>query len=206
MPIPEISNRRFGDIFLFAITLLELFLLISLASTFMSVDWIYLSSHLFVLWIALTRPPPEVQDISLPTSVAVVVSYAYPYAQIAYLRWKPGNPVWPDAGFMLVILGACLGFVSLLSLGRSFGVWPAFRRLSMIGSYRIVRHPIYLAYMLADIGYNLMEYNLGTVMLVVAGWASLFYRIRVEERILSHDASWSSYVASVRYRLIPGLW
>jgi len=76
----------------------------------------------------------------------------------------------------------------------------------MIGSYRIVRHPIYLAYMLADIGYNLMEYNLGTVMLVVAGWASLFYRIRVEERILSHDASWSSYVASVRYRLIPGLW
>ena len=42
--------------------------------------------------------------------------------------------------------------------------------------------------------------------MVMAGWASLLYRIHAEERILSHDAGWSAYVASVRYRLLPGLW
>jgi protein-S-isoprenylcysteine O-methyltransferase Ste14 len=206
MPPPVISRRRFGDLFLFAFTSVELVLLIFLTPTFAITDWIYVSGHLLVLGIALTRPPPEVQDLSWPSSLAVVVAYAYPYAQVVYLRWAPGNPAWPGAGLVLVMLGACLSFASLLSLGRWFGVWPAFRGLATRGPYRLVRHPMYLSYMLADIGYGLNEYNFGTVLLVIAGWASLFYRIRVEERVLSQHAGWSSYIALVRYRLLPGLW
>ena len=44
------------------------------------------------------------------------------------------------------------------------------------------------------------------MLLVIAGWASLVYRIRAEEWMLSRDAGWPGYVASVRYRLVPGLW
>jgi protein-S-isoprenylcysteine O-methyltransferase Ste14 len=65
---------------------------------------------------------------------------------------------------------------------------------------------MYLAYVLADIGVNLQEWNLGTGLLVMAGWASLFTRIHAEERTLSQDAGWLTYVALVRYRLFPGLW
>jgi protein-S-isoprenylcysteine O-methyltransferase Ste14 len=65
---------------------------------------------------------------------------------------------------------------------------------------------MYLAYVFADVGYNLQEWNVGTALLVMAGWASLLYRIHAEERILSKNAGWSTYVASVRYRLFPGLW
>lgn len=201
MHVPGISRRRFGDFFLFAFTSVELVLLIFLTPTFAIVDWIYVSGHLLVLWI----PPPEVQDLSLPSSIAVVVAYTYPYAQVVYLRMAPGNPSWPWGGLVLVMLGACLSFASLLSLGRWFGVWPAFRGLAKRGPYRLVRHPMYLGYVLADIGYNLYEYNFGTVLLVIAGWASLCYRIRAEERTLSQDAGWPSYVALVRYRLFPGL-
>ncbi|MGZ3534773.1 MAG: methyltransferase family protein, partial [Thermodesulfobacteriota bacterium] len=143
---------------------------------------------------------------SLLSSTAVVVAYAYPYAQVAYLRWVPGNPAWPAGGLVLVILAAFLSLASLLSLGRRVGVWPALRGLATRGPYRLVRHPMYLAYVLADIGLNLQEWNFGTALLVMAGWASLFYRIRAEERILSQNAGWSTYVALVRYRLFPGLW
>jgi protein-S-isoprenylcysteine O-methyltransferase Ste14 len=206
MLVPGISRRRFGDLFLFAFTSVEMVLLIFLTPAFAIVDWIYVSGHLLVLVIAFTRPPPEVQDLSLPSSIAILVAYTYPYAQVVYLRLAPGTPAWPGLGLVLVMLGACLSFASLLSLGRWFGVWPAFRGLAMRGPYRLVRHPMYLGYLLADIGYNLYEYNSGTVLLVVAGWASLFYRIRAEERILTQDAGWSSYAALVRYRLLPGLW
>jgi len=201
-----ISRRRIGDFFLFGVTSAELVLLFFLTSTFTIADWIYVSQHLLVLGIALTRPPPEAQDHSLLPSTAIVVAYAYSYAQVAYLRWVPGNPVWPAGGLVLVTLAAALSIASLLSLGRWFGVWPALRGLATKGPYRLVRHPMYLAYVLADIGYNLQEWNFGTALMVMAGWASLFFRIRAEERILSQHAGWSTYVALVRYRLFPGLW
>jgi protein-S-isoprenylcysteine O-methyltransferase Ste14 len=162
--------------------------------------------NVLVLGIALMRRPPAVQDRSLAACVAVVVAYAYPYGQMLYLRRVPGEPAWPEAGLVLVTVAACLSLSSLVSLGRWFGVRPAARGLVTRGPYRLIRHPMYLAYMLADFGYNLQEWNSGTVLLVLTGWASLFYRIHAEERVLSSDPGWPNYAAMVRHRLVPGVW
>jgi protein-S-isoprenylcysteine O-methyltransferase Ste14 len=201
-----LSGRRFADFLLFGVTSAELALLLVLTPTFTIADWIYLSQHLLVLGIALTRPPPEAQDRSVLSNAAVVVAYAYPYAQVLYLRSIPGDAAWPTGGLVLVTLAACLSLASLLSLGRRFGVRPALRGLVTRGPYRFVRHPMYLAYVVADIGYNLQEWNFGTALLVIAGWTSLVYRIHAEERVLSRDGGWPAYVSAVRHRLLPGLW
>jgi protein-S-isoprenylcysteine O-methyltransferase Ste14 len=200
------SARSFADFVLLGVTSAELGLLFFLTPTFGLTDWIYVSQHLLVLGIALTRRPPNAQDRSLSSSAAVVVAYAYPYAQVAYVRWVSGDPAWPTGGLVLVTLAACLSLASLLTLGRWFGIRPAWRGLATTGPYRFVRHPMYLAYVLADIGYNLEEWNFGTLLLVIAGWASLIRRIQAEERMLSRDVGWPDYLASVRYRLLPGLW
>jgi protein-S-isoprenylcysteine O-methyltransferase Ste14 len=204
--ISGMSSRRLGDFLLFGVTSAELALLLYLTPAFTPVDWIYIAQHLLVLGIALTRYRPIAQDHSFRASAAVVVAYAYPYAQIIWLQWEPGLPAWPEGGLVLVTCGACLSLASLLSLGRRFGIWPALRGLTTNGPYGVVRHPMYLAYVLADIGYNLQEWNPGTLLLVVAGWASLAYRIVAEERVLSRDPGWPAYAASVRFRLLPGLW
>ena len=201
-----ISSRSVADCLLFGVTAVELAVLFLLTSTFTIVDWIYVLQHLLVLGIALTRRPPTVQDHSLPSSAAVVVTYAYPYAQVAYLRWVPGDSGWPAGGLVFTTVAACLSLVSLLYLGRYFGVRPAMRGLMTRGPYRFVRHPIYLAYVLADVGYNLREWNVGTALFVSAGWLSLIHRIHAEERALSHHPEWPAYVVKVRYRLLPGLW
>ena len=201
-----IFRRELSDVLLFSVTLAELTVLVAMTPTFTMTDWIYVSQHLMVLGIALTRAPPEAQDRSLTTMLAVVAAYAYPYAQIIYLRWTPGEPAWPAGGFVLVSLATFLSVVSLLSLGRFFEVRPALRGLVTRGPYRLVRHPIYLSYVIADVGYNLQEWNVGTALMVMAGWASLVYRIQAEERVLSHDARWRTYAAVVRYRLFPGVW
>lgn len=201
-----ISRRRFADVLLFGVTSIELAILIVLTPTFTLVDWIYVLQHLMVLGIALTRRPPKALDRSLPSIAAVILAYTYSYAQVIYLRWVPGNPAWPGVGLVLVTLAAVLSLGSLIALGRLFGIRPALRGVATRGPYRFVRHPMYLAYMIGDIGYNLQEWNFGTVMLVIAGWASLIYRIHAEERILSQHPTWQTFVALVRYRLIPGLW
>ena len=199
-------GRRFADLLLFCVTLTELVILFLLTPTFTITDWIYVLQHLIVLGIALTRRYPKVRDYSVASSVAVGVAYVYPYAQVIYLRWSPGYVASPAAGLVLVTLAAGLSLVSLFTLGRLFGVRPALRGLVTNGPYRFVRHPMYLSYILADIGYNLQEWNFVTLFLVLVGWMSLFYRIHAEERMLSQHAEWPAYVVLARYRLFPGIW
>ena len=199
-------GRRFADLLLFCVTAIELVILFLLTPTFTITDWIYVLQHFIVLGIALTRRHPKVRDYSIVSSLAVGIAYVYPYAQVIYLRWSPGDVAWPAAGLGLVTLAAGLSLVTLLTLGRLFGVRPALRGLATSWPYRFVRHPMYLSYILADIGYNLQEWNFVTLLLVLVGWASLVYRIHAEERLLSQHAEWPAYVVLVRYRLFPGLW
>jgi protein-S-isoprenylcysteine O-methyltransferase Ste14 len=199
-------GRSLGDLTLLGVTLVELVLLFQLTPSFTLTDWIYVLQHLLVLGVALTRRAPERQDHSLLTSASIVVVYAYPYAQLVYLRWVPGEAPWPEGGLYIVAAAAWLSLASLLSLGRLFGVRPALRGLATKGPYRLIRHPMYLAYMISDFGYNLQEWNWGTALMVLTGWVALVYRIYAEERILAGDPGWAAYTARVRSRLIPGLW
>jgi protein-S-isoprenylcysteine O-methyltransferase Ste14 len=199
-------GRSLGDLVLFGVTLVELVLLFQLTPTFTLTDWIYVLQHVLVLGVALTRRAPERQDRSLLSNASIVVAYAYPYGELVYLRWVPGDAPSPETGLVLVVIAACLSLASLLSLGRLFGVRPALRGLATKGPYRLVRHPMYLAYMVSDFGYNLQEWNWGTALMVLVGWVALVYRIHAEERILAYDPGWAAYAARVRSRLIPGLW
>jgi protein-S-isoprenylcysteine O-methyltransferase Ste14 len=199
-------GRRLADLLLFCVTATELVILFLLTPTFGIADWVYVLQHAMVLGIAVTRPAPTARDYSIASSTAVIIAYAYPYAQVIYLRRSPGDVASPGIGLALVTFAAGLSLVTLLTLGRLFGVRPAVRGLATGGPYRFVRHPMYLSYILADIGYNLEEWNFVTLLLVLVGWAALIYRIYAEERVLSQHSGWQSYAASVRSRLFPGLW
>src|SRR5207244_6918741 len=139
------SGRRFADFLLFCVTSTELVILFLLTPTFTIADWIYVLQHLVVLGVALTRPSPSVRDYSIASSTAVIIAYAYPYAQVICLRGSPGCVAWPEGGLALVIFAAGLSLVTLLTLVRLFGVGPAVRRLASSRSYRFVRDPMDLS-------------------------------------------------------------
>jgi protein-S-isoprenylcysteine O-methyltransferase Ste14 len=199
-------RRRFADLLLFCVTSTELVILFFLTPTFTIADWIYVLQHLIVLGVAFTRRHAKLRDYSIASSIAVGIAYVYPYAQVIYLRWSPGYVAWPAAGLILVTLGAVLSLVSLVTIGKLFGIRPVLRGLVTSGPYRLIRHPMYLSYVIADIGYNLEEWNSITLLLVLIGWGSLIYRIQAEERVMSQHAEWPAYVGLVRYRLFPGIW
>jgi protein-S-isoprenylcysteine O-methyltransferase Ste14 len=204
--VVAVSSRRWSDVLLFSVTAVELGVLLILTPALTIPDWIYVSQHVIVLVIALTRRSPAVTDHSFGVSTAVAVSYAYPYAQVIYLQRTPGWPLWPEGGIVLITCGARLSIVSLCTLGGRFGIRPALRGLTVDGPYRVVHHPMYLSYVLGDIGYNLQECNLGTAALVIVGWIAMIYRIEREERVMAHHPDWSTYTQLVRYHLLPRVW
>ena len=167
--VVAVSSRRWSDVLLFSVTAVELGVLLILTPALALPDWIYVLQHVMVLVIALTRRSPAVTDHSFAVSAAVAVSYGYPYAQVIYLQRIPGWSVWPEGGMVLITSGALLSIVSLWTLGRRFGIRPALRGLTVNGPYRVVRHPMYLNYVIGDVGYNLQECNLGIAALVLAG-------------------------------------
>ena len=204
--VVAVSSGRWNDALLFSVTAVELGILLILTPGLTLPDWIYVLQHVIVLVIALTRRSPAVTDHSFGVSAAVVVSYGYPYAQVIYLQRVPGVSLWAEGGTVLIMSGALLSIVSLWTLGRRFGIRPALRGLTVRGTYRFVRHPMYLSYLLSDVGYCLQECNLGTAALVMMGWVSMIYRIESEERIMAQHPDWPAYTHVVRYRLLPGIW
>jgi protein-S-isoprenylcysteine O-methyltransferase Ste14 len=110
--------------------------------------------------------------------------------------------LWVGAGFRLW---------SIRTLGRYFrGVVHVQQDHEVIqrGPYRILRHPSYAGALLAVAGVSLLLNNiLAIVILLACVFAGTYYRIRVEERVLTEElgTAYATY-ASHTARLVPGVW
>jgi protein-S-isoprenylcysteine O-methyltransferase Ste14/uncharacterized membrane protein (UPF0127 family) len=94
---------------------------------------------------------------------------------------------------------------SLLSLGKSFGIVPANRKIVCAGAYRIVRHPLYISEIVFYTGFVTGNPSLQNVIMILLILAGQLYRSVSEETLLAIDPSYRSYREKVRYRFIPGL-
>ncbi len=103
----------------------------------------------------------------------------------------------------LAIPGLCLALWSMWSLGSSFSIAPAARKLVMQGPYRFIRHPMYAGEILSLSGACIASLIPWNVCVLVIFSTSIYIRI-VEEEALFKD--YSSYAHLVKWRLIPGVW
>jgi protein-S-isoprenylcysteine O-methyltransferase Ste14 len=125
----------------------------------------------------------------------------------ALLRPAGAHPVWGvRVGLAVQILGLVLWALSFVALGRSFGMVPADRGLVVREPYAVVRHPLYAAYMLAQLGYLLQSVSKWNVLIVILTWTCQIGRAIAEERFLGGTAVYRAYRVRVRWRLVPGLW
>jgi protein-S-isoprenylcysteine O-methyltransferase Ste14 len=126
------------------------------------------------------------------------------FGTAAPLMFRPahdGSDMW--AATMIQVMGAGLQVLAICSLNRSFGLVPANRGIKTDGMYRFVRHPLYLTYLISQLGYvlnNPTSYNF--CILVVATGAQIL-RIFEEERLLLQDPEYAAYARQTRWRLVP---
>ncbi len=86
------------------------------------------------------------------------------------------------------------------------GLPRATASLTTSGPYRLVRHPIYLGWLLFVFGTPVMTLN--RLTFAVLSTAYLLAAVPLEERALRREfgAAYDAYARRVRWRAVPGLW
>jgi len=116
------------------------------------------------------------------------------------------------------VLGA-----ALLSLGLGLAAWAMIanayfstavriqsdrgQRVCRAGSYRVVRHPGYLGFVLQSLGTPLILVSLWSLIPGIAAAVLMVVRTVLEDRFLRFRLSgYGEYAKEVRYRLVPRVW
>jgi protein-S-isoprenylcysteine O-methyltransferase Ste14 len=130
---------------------------------------------------------------------------AAPVGTFAMLLARPGGvPGAPHLVAELIqLVGIVVAIVSLGVLGRSFGLVAAHRGLRTGGPYRFVRHPAYLGYLIAWLGYVAENPSTRNLIVLALGMSVQVVRMHEEERLLEDDPDYRHYKLRVPSRLIP---
>jgi protein-S-isoprenylcysteine O-methyltransferase Ste14 len=135
--------------------------------------------------------------------LALLFSFGGTYYFVA-IQLAPGVKLVPEVvGAALQVTGLLLQVYAKASLRRSFGILPANRGVVSRGAYRLVRHPMYLGYLVAEIGFLLTNFGIQNIIVYGCQFAFQVGRIIREEKLLSCDERYRVYAGQVRYRVIP---
>jgi len=157
--------------------------------------------HASIIFFTLLHRPSNTAPTSRTATMLAWLGTLLPLAM------RPtGSSLIPPLGPSLFAIGSVLATGAIISLGRSFGLEPAHRGLQTRLFYRVVRHPIYAAYLLI-VGGFLLTYTTWANGVIAFIWLLIqIARIRYEEALLRQDEQYQLYTQSVRYRLVPGVW
>jgi protein-S-isoprenylcysteine O-methyltransferase Ste14 len=161
-----------------------------------------LASEGLVVVLTVLRRAPAVVDRSARARVLTALSLLGP----PLVRPSAVAALAPEAVSVgISVLALLVVIAGKVSLGRSFGLMPANRGVVSTGLYRLVRHPIYLGYLIAHVGFIMANPTPWNIAVFAIADIALLARAVCEERTLSRDAAYRSYQTRVRWRVVPGL-
>lgn len=161
-----------------------------------------LASESLVVVLTIVRRPARQVDRSALAAVLTAVSTIGP--MLLRAAGAPGFlPDMVTAGMSAV--GLSIEIAGKVTLGRSFGLVPANRGVVVRGPYALVRHPIYMGYLLTHVAFLVAHPGLANIALLVVADAALVVRALFEERVLCGDAEYRAYCRRVAWNLVPGV-
>jgi protein-S-isoprenylcysteine O-methyltransferase Ste14 len=141
------------------------------------------------------------------TSYVALLSTVFASFYFVLLSLTPGAHLLPETvAAVLQMMGLAMQIWAKWTLGRSFGLLPAQRGLVTGGPYAVVRHPIYLGYFVAHVGFLSANFSLHNVVVLAVLYGLQWVRITREELLLTSASSdYVSYAQRVRWRVFPGV-
>lgn len=163
----------------------------------------YMADQLVVLVFILIRRAPKELSLRVDDWLVGLGGTLMPIL----ISPPSGTPFAPFVVvFGLLALGFAIHVSAKFALRRSFGVVAANRGIKASGPYRLVRHPMYLGYVVSQIGILLAGPTLHNILIVGMCWVFFVLRIIAEERVLSRDEVYRDFALRTRYRLVPGVY
>jgi protein-S-isoprenylcysteine O-methyltransferase Ste14 len=165
-------------------------------------DLLLLVGEALVVVLTCLRRPASVIDRRPVVRVVTAMSMTLPLlsqpARVAPLLSETVAAMLLGLGLLIVVGGK-------MSLGYSFGLLPANRGVMERGLYRVVRHPIYLGYLLTHIPFLAAHPSGWNAAVLLIGDAALIVRALYEEETLGLDPQYVRYCQTVKWRLLPGI-
>ena len=161
-----------------------------------------LVSEILVVVLTVMRRSAAAVDRSLRARVLTTLSMLGPPLL------QPGHVPAIAPEMLTVALsaaGLAIVIVGKVTLGRSFGLMPANRGVVSSGVYRLVRHPIYLGYLVTHVAFLAANPSVWNITALVAADAALLARAVCEEATLARDERYRTYQQQVRWRVCPGV-
>ncbi len=103
----------------------------------------------------------------------------------------------------IILVSNILGIITLLNLGKSFGILIALRKIKTGGLYSVIRHPMYFTDILIRIGFVISHTGLFTITVLIISSSAYVYRAYLEEKFLKQDKEYGIYIKKVKYRFLP---
>jgi protein-S-isoprenylcysteine O-methyltransferase Ste14 len=191
----------------------ERLFLVLISATFLHALLPNVREHPLVLLFVISECLPVLLILIRRPGKVILEPYPFILALVgtsAPLLVRPvsgGTQLIPEAVAMsLMLVGVCVNIAAKMALWRSFGLVAANRGVRSGGPYRWVRHPMYLGYILTQLGFLLTNLSLGNLVKYLLTWTVQLLRIREEEKFLMRDEKYRALADRVRFRLVPGLY
>ncbi len=136
---------------------------------------------------------------------SAICALSVPISLLA-INLAPHPRLWPALATALFVAGGIGATLSLTTLGRSFGVLPARRRVVQRGPFSLIRHPAYACELLMILGCVLTGPSAAMILTFGVASALVVWRVQIEEDVLSTDPMYVEYAHRVRFRLVPLFW
>lgn len=123
------------------------------------------------------------QPIRRAPSYQIVIAWASTLLP-TQLLWSASAATPSLIGVGFIVLGATLVGISIVDLGRSFGISPAVRPFVATGIYKYMRNPMYIGHVIGELGILITTPSVNNIIIASIGWTLYGIRIFWEQKIL----------------------
>ena len=161
----------------------------------------FLHNIVMLTFIMLRGQHRAIEARFIPQAIAL---FAF-FSGMLFVQTRTDSVLLMKSGQIVITIAMILSTVTLLNLGRSFGILIAFREVKTGGMYGVIRHPMYCVDILWRVGIVMTWPSAVNFFVFVISIAAYVYRALLEEDFLSIEPAYQRYMERVRYRFIPGV-